>query len=87
MGLVTLWHVGSSQIRDQTLVLAIGRQILNHWITRKAPLFSFKALGRWNWRRLKQHIFIVGSLACGQMDCKIYLSVGGQSEALRPWQR
>ena len=57
MGLVTLWHVGSSQIRDQTLVLAIGRQILNHWITRKAPLFSFKALGRWNWRRLKQHIF------------------------------
>ena len=56
MGLVIPWHVGSSQIRDQTLVLTIGRQILNHWITTKAPLFSFKALGSWNWHRLKQHI-------------------------------
>ena len=30
--LVSLWHVESSQTRDQTHVPWIGRQILNHWI-------------------------------------------------------
>ena len=34
-GLAALWHVGSSQTRDQTCVLCIGRQILNHWIARE----------------------------------------------------
>jgi len=33
-----LWHVGSSQTRDHIQVPFIGRQILNHWTTRKAPL-------------------------------------------------
>ena len=31
-------HVGSSQTRAQTHVPCIGRQILNHWATREAPL-------------------------------------------------
>ena len=30
MGLVAPWHVGSSQIRDQSCVSFIGRQILSH---------------------------------------------------------
>ena len=30
-GLVTLRHVGSCRTRDQTHVVCIGRQILNHW--------------------------------------------------------
>ena len=38
MGLVTPWHLGSSQTRDQTLVPCIGRQILNHWTTRGFPV-------------------------------------------------
>ena len=36
MGLVTLWHVGSSQTRDQTRVSCTGRWILDHWAIRKA---------------------------------------------------
>ena len=32
-GLIAPWHVESSQSRDQTHVLCIGRQILNHWTT------------------------------------------------------
>ena len=35
MGLVTPWHVGSSQPRDQTNISCIGRQMLNHWTTRE----------------------------------------------------
>ena len=34
MGLVAPLHVESSQTRDPTHVLCIGRQILNHWTTR-----------------------------------------------------
>ena len=34
-GTQALQHVGSSQIRDQTRVPRIGRQIHNHWTTRK----------------------------------------------------
>ena len=37
MGLAAPWHVESSQTRDQTSVPCIGRQILNHWTTRKVP--------------------------------------------------
>ena len=35
--LITLWHVESSQSRDQTYVPCIARQILIHWTTREAP--------------------------------------------------
>ena len=41
MGSVAPWLVGSSQTRDQTHVSCIGRQILNHWITRGALFFIF----------------------------------------------
>ena len=37
MGLVALWHVGSSRTRDRTHVPCIGRWILNHWTTREVP--------------------------------------------------
>ena len=40
-GLVALWHVGSSQIRDQTHVSCIGRWILYHGATREAPRIVF----------------------------------------------
>ena len=38
---VSLWHVGSSWVRDQTWVSCIVRHILFHWATRDAllPLF------------------------------------------------
>ena len=36
-GLVAPWHVGSSRTRARTRVPCIGRQILNHCITREAP--------------------------------------------------
>ena len=35
------WHVGSSPIRDGTLVSCIGRQILYHRATREAPKSTF----------------------------------------------
>ena len=45
MGLVAPWHVGSSWIRDQTLVSCTGRRILYYRATREAlsrtPLFYF----------------------------------------------
>ena len=34
--LVAPWHVGSSQSKDQTRVAGIGRQVLNHWTSRKS---------------------------------------------------
>ena len=37
MGLVAPRHVSSSRTRNQTHILCIGRQILNHWTTRKVP--------------------------------------------------
>ena len=61
MGLVALRHVGSSQIRDQTPVSCIGRQILYHWATREASfsliiyvVFSFfiPSLWRFVWHGL-----------------------------------
>ena len=39
MGLVALWHVGSSQTRARTHVPCIGRQILNHCATREARYY------------------------------------------------
>ena len=35
-GWVAPWHVGSSWTRDRTCVPGIGRQVRNHWTTRKA---------------------------------------------------
>ena len=35
------WHVGSSPIRDGTLVSCTGRQVLDHWATREAPKSTF----------------------------------------------
>ena len=36
-GLIALWHVGSSWIRDWTHVSCIGRRILHQWATREVP--------------------------------------------------
>ena len=41
MGLVALWHVGSSWTRAQTRVPCIGRRILNHCATREALILYF----------------------------------------------
>ena len=41
VGLVVLWHVGSSLTRDQTPVPCIGRWILNHWTIRTVPEVFF----------------------------------------------
>ena len=41
MGLVARWHVGCSQIRDQTRVPCTGTWILNHWSTREAQEVTF----------------------------------------------
>ena len=42
LGLVALWHVESSQTSDQTHVLCLGRQILNHSTTGEVPAYSLK---------------------------------------------
>ena len=41
MGLVALWHVGSSWTRDRTHVPCIGGQILNPWTIREALNHAF----------------------------------------------
>ena len=41
MGLAALWHVESSQIRDQTCVPCVGRQIPIHFTTREILHVSF----------------------------------------------
>ena len=46
MGSVALWHVGSSPSPNWTCVPCIGRQILNHWTTRKpSNLFLISETG------------------------------------------
>ena len=40
-GLVTPWHVESSQTRDRTRVPSIGRRILIHWTTREVLFAEF----------------------------------------------
>ena len=44
MGLVTPWHVESSQIRDHTHVPCIGRQFLIHCTTREVLMETFLML-------------------------------------------
>ena len=48
MDLVALWHVGSSQTRDQMQVPCIGRWIFNHQVTREATehIFNIFLLSR-----------------------------------------
>ena len=41
VGLVAPWHVESSQTRNRTYVLCIGRQILMHCTTREVLGFGF----------------------------------------------
>ena len=42
MGLIAPRHVGSSRMRDQTLVFCTGRQILYHWAAREVLSFFFR---------------------------------------------
>ena len=42
MGLVALWHVGSSQTRVRTHVPCIGRRIPNHCATKEVQFVGFK---------------------------------------------
>ena len=44
MSLVALWHVGSSQLRDQTCVSCIDKWILYHCTIREAPISLFLSL-------------------------------------------
>ena len=46
-------HMGSSQIRDGTLVSCIGRRTLYHWATREAPSFLLNPLLRRSWNSLE----------------------------------
>ena len=41
MGLVSLWHVGSSQTKNQTLVSHLSRWLLYYWVTREAQVIIF----------------------------------------------
>jgi len=42
MGLVALWHVGTSWIGGHTYVPCIVREIRNHWTTRDVLVKDFK---------------------------------------------
>ena len=42
-GLAAPWHVGSSWTKDRICIPCTGRQILNHWTSRKVPSF-FKCI-------------------------------------------
>ena len=50
MGLVTLWHVRSSQTRDGTRDRCISRRILNHWTPRKSRVWALERNVRRGWR-------------------------------------
>ena len=54
IGTPPLWPVGSSQSRDRTCVLCIGRYILNHWTIREVQLSSNKAE-----KGLQMNVYIV----------------------------
>ena len=58
MGLVALWHVGSSWTRARTCVPCVGRQTLNHCATREVQLlyfldFCFRYVWRLGWENCK----------------------------------
>ena len=54
-GLVALWHVGSSQIRNWNCVSCIGRQILYHGATREAPGMDGFYLKIWHFGEKSKH--------------------------------
>ena len=62
MGLFSLWHVGSSQTRDQTRVPCIGRRILIHCTTREVLKILDWNLGKYFLRlkkdRLQMNLFM-----------------------------
>ena len=45
MGLVAPWHMESSQSRNQTCVLYIGRQIVIHCTTMEVHIYLFRCAG------------------------------------------
>ena len=47
-GLVVLWHVRSSLMRDQTLVSCISRWILTHWTTREVLQYILAMSNVWD---------------------------------------
>ena len=66
MGLVSPWHVESSQTRDRTRVLCIGKQILNHqgspqlssYIMDRSPVATWtKCQERGGWKPQKCILF------------------------------
>ena len=73
-GLIALWHMGSSQVRDQTRASCMGRQILHHWATREVPCifmwnlreeltFGFPVVIIWSFSgQEKQYTFLPPSL-------------------------
>ena len=44
MGLVAVWHVGSSWTRNRAHFSSTGRQILYHWVTREPCHYCIKSL-------------------------------------------
>ena len=59
MGLVALWHVGSSRTRARTRVPCISRWILNHCATREAlKSFSKLVTKAESQRPLPRHMFL-----------------------------
>ena len=71
MGLVALWHVDSSQTREQNHVPCVGRWILNHWTTREVPGCNFKLVFLRRWP-LSKEVAILGKLvpSGGHGQCK-----------------
>ena len=60
-------HVRSSRTRDQTGVLCVARQILNHWSTRGALSFLFLFFSVFIW--LHWVLFAVyGIFSCSMWD-------------------
>ena len=76
-GLQYLQHMGSSQIRDQTCVSCMGRQILSHWVTREAQYFIFKLSDRIAYSRLlyEYNTFFIHSSTDEHLHCFHFLAI------------
>ena len=79
IGLVSLWHVKSSQTKDGTRVPCIGRQILIHCATREVPTwcswlgFSWRGVERTNAKPWK-------SVTSGSMRWNVEIRLHSVSE-------
>ena len=73
--LVALPYVESSQTRDQTHVLCIGRWILNHWTTREVPGWIFNSIPQMFSRPLLNVKPRTGHWACRDKMCTVPLRV------------